>query len=177
MTMDDKALLAISCGLYVIGTHCEEGFSGCVVDALIQSTAFPPSVILCSQHQTRTNACIKASGQFSVSVLREDVDPLVVAMFGFQSSRHIQKWNHMPHLLRAGLPVLHNVAAWYVCNVVHTLELATHSMFHGEVIESEKGEGTPLTYGHYRAHMKNATVAAFQAFKKAQAAAAQAPVG
>ena len=171
--MDDKALFAISCGLYVVGARCEDGFSGCIVDAFIQSTAFPATVILCSQHQTRTNGCIKATGQFSVSVLREDVDPFVVALFGFQSSRHIQKWEHIPYALQAGLPVLQSRAAWYVCNVLYTHELATHTMFHCGVQEAELGEGTPLSYGHYRAHMKNATVAAFQAFKKAQAAPAE----
>jgi flavin reductase (DIM6/NTAB) family NADH-FMN oxidoreductase RutF len=168
--MDDKALFAIPCGLFVVGACCEEGFSGCIVDAFIQSTAFPATVILCSQHQTLTNACIKATGQFSVSVLRQDVDPFVVALFGFQSSRHIQKWGQVPHALRSGLPVLQSLAAWYVCKVLFTHELGTHTLFHCEVLEAEQGEGVPLSYGYYREHMKDATVSAFQAFKKAQSA-------
>ena len=171
--MDDKALFSISCGLYVVGARCEEGLSGCIVDAFIQATAFPASVILCSQKHTRTNEAIKASGAFSVSVLREDVDPFVVALFGFQSTRQIQKWPHVPHVLQRGLPVLQNVAAWYVCKVIFSHELATHTLFHCELLEAETGEGAPLTYGHYRAHMRHATAAAFQAFKKAQAARAE----
>lgn len=167
--MDDKALFAIPCGLFVVGTRCEEGFSGCIVDAFIQATAFPATVILCSQHQTRTNACIKSAGEFSVSVLREDVDPFIIANFGFQSSRHIQKWGHVSHRLHNGLPVLSDVAAWYVCKVLFTHELATHTLFHCEVLEAEKDAGVPLSYGHYREHMKHATIAAFQAFKKTQA--------
>ena len=168
--VDDKSLFAISCGLFVVGTRSEAGFTGCIVDAFIQSTAFPATVILCSQHQTLTNARIKETGLFSVSVLREDVDPFVVALFGFQSSRTIQKWDHIPHVVQDGLPVLRNPAAWYVCKVMFTHELATHTMFHCEVLVAEQGEGTPLSYGYYREHMKNATVAAFQAFKKAQPA-------
>lgn len=167
--MDDKALFAIPCGLFVVGARNGEGFSGCIVDAFIQATAFPVTVILCSQHQTLTNACIKAEGEFSVSVLREDVDPFVVANFGFQSSRHIQKWDQVDYRLQKGLPVLREAAAWYVCKVQFTHELSTHTLFHCEVQEAEQGEGVPLSYGHYRACMKNATVAAFQAFKKAQA--------
>ncbi len=167
--MDDKALFAIPCGLFVVGARNGEGFAGCIVDAFIQATAFPVTVILCSQHQTLTNASIKAAGEFSVSVLREDVDPFVVANFGFQSSRHIHKWEHVPYRLQKGLPVLREAAAWYACKVRFTHELSTHTMFHCEVHEAEQGEGVPLSYGHYRAHMKNATVAAFQAFKKAQA--------
>ena len=131
---------------------------------------FPPASYLCSQKQTRTNACIQATGEFSVSVLREDVDPLVIAMFGFQSTRQIQKWPHVPHVLQRGLPVLQRVAAWYVCKVAFAHELATHTLFHCELLEAEQGEGIPLTYGHYRAHLRQSTAAAFQAFKKAQAA-------
>lgn len=168
--MDDKALFSVSCGLYVIGARCEEGYSGCIVDALIQSTAYPASLVLCSQKHTRTNECIKAAGTFSVSVLREDVDPLVVALFGFQSTRQIQKWPHVPHSFQHELPVLQSAAAWYVCKVIFTHELATHTLFHCEVVDATQGEGAPLTYGHYRAHMKHATAAAFQEFKKARAA-------
>lgn len=169
--MNDKSLFSISCGLYVVGTRCEGGYAGCIVDAFIQSTAFPPTVILCSQKHTRTNECLHAAGEFSVSVLREDVDPLTVAVFGFQSTRNIQKWPHVPHVIRGGLPVLADVAAWYVCKVIHTYEMGTHTLFHCEVLDAEMGEGTPLTYGHYRAQMRHATAAAFQEFKKKHAPA------
>ena len=168
--MDEKALFSISCGLYVVGARNGEGLAGCIVDAFIQSTAFPATVILCSQHQTLTNACIKATGQFSVSVLRADADPFVVALFGFQSSRMIGKWEHVPHELQENLPVLKNSAAWLTCGVLFTHELATHTLFHCEVKKAEQGEGVPLTYGDYRVRMKSATIAAFQAFKKKRAA-------
>lgn len=167
--MDDKALFAISCGLFVVGARYGEDFSGCIVDAFLQATALPATVILCSQRQTQTNACIKATGLFSVSVLRDDVDPFVVANFGFQSTRQIRKWPLVLHRWMADLPVLQSAAAWYVCRVLSAQELGTHTLFHCEVCEAEQGEGRPLLYGDYRARMKNATVAAFQAFKKARA--------
>jgi flavin reductase (DIM6/NTAB) family NADH-FMN oxidoreductase RutF len=169
--MNDKALFTISCGLYVVGVRNGEGYGGCIVDAFIQSTNFPATVILCSQKHTRTNECIKETGEFSVSVLREEVDPLTVSIFGFQSTRHMQKWPHVPHVFQRDLPVLQETAAWYVCKVIHTYEMATHTLFHCELLESEIGEGTPLTYGHYRAHMRHATAAAFQEFKKRHAPA------
>lgn len=173
--MNDKSLFSISCGLYVVGTPCGEGFAGCIVDALIQSSALPPTVVLCSQRHTRTNECIRESGEFSVSVLREDTDPLTVAIFGFQSTRHIQKWPHVEHGFQRGLPVLQRVAAWYVCKVINTHDIGTHTLFHSEVLDAEMGEGAPLTYGHYRAQMRHATAVAFQAFKQRHAAAPVAP--
>lgn len=169
--MDDKALFSISCGLYVVGARCGEGYAGCIVDAFIQSSAIPATVILCSQKHTQTNACIHETGEFSVSVLREDVDPLTVAIFGFQSTRHIQKWPFVQHVFQRGLPVLQNVAAWYVCKVIFTHEIGTHTLFHCEVLEAEQGTGAPLTYDRYRQQMRHATAAAFQEFKKRHAAA------
>lgn len=171
--MDDQALFSISCGLYVVGARCGEGYAGCIVDAFIQSSAVPATVVLCSQKHTLTNACIRETGEFSVSVLREDVDPLTVAIFGFQSTRHIQKWSHVEHVCQRGLPVLQSVAAWYVCNVLFAHEIGTHTLFHCGVLEAEQGQGVPLTYGRYRAQMRHATAAAFQAFKKKHAPAAQ----
>ena len=168
--MDDKALFSISCGLYVVGARQEEGYAGCIVDAFIQSTSYPASIILCSQKHTRTNECIRATGAFSVSVLREDTDPLVIALFGFQSTRQLQKWPQVRHVFQSELPVLQDAVAWYVCKVIFTHELATHTLFHCEVSDAAQNEGMPLTYGYYRAHMKHATAAAFQAFKKAHAA-------
>lgn len=164
--MNDKALFSISCGLFVVGAEAPEGFSGCIVDAFIQSTAYPPTVILCSQKHTFTHECIQRTGAFSVSVLRKDVDPLTIALFGFQSTRAIQKWPLVPHVMSAGLPVLKNVAAWYVCKVKQSLDLATHTMFHCEVLEAEEGQGEALTYGYYREHLRHSTAAAFQAFKQ-----------
>ena len=168
--MDDQSLFSILCGLYVVGARCGDGYAGCIVDAFIQSTAFPASVILCSQKQTRTNECIRATGEFSVSVLRQDEDPGVIALFGFQSTRQLQKWTHTPHVFQRGLPVLQNPAAWYVCKVLFAYELGTHTLYHCELLEAEKGEGVPLSYGYYREHLKSATIAAFQAFKKAYVA-------
>ncbi len=171
--MNDKALFSISCGLYVVGVECGTALGGCVVDAFIQATAYPATVILCSQKHTRTNECIHETGRFSVSVLRDDVDPLTIAIFGFQSSRQVDKWSQVSHDLHEGLPVLREHAAWYLCRVVHTYEMGTHTLFHCAVEEAEAGEGTPLTYGVYRAQMRHATAAAFQEHKKRLAAAAQ----
>ena len=59
----------------------------------------------------------------------------------------------------------HGDSFTFVCKVKQTIELGTHTMFLCDVLLAEKGEGSPLTYGHYRDHMKDATVAAFRALQ------------
>jgi len=166
--MNEKALFAISCGLYVIGAKAEDGFAGSIVDALIQATAVPPTFILCSQRQTHTCECIRKTGAFSVSVLRKDVDPRTIALFGFQSSRVARKWPAVSHRLQQEIPVLTEVAAWMICRVKHSYDMKTHVMFHCDVVEAEEGQGEPLTYAYYREALRHATTAAFQAYKREQ---------
>jgi flavin reductase (DIM6/NTAB) family NADH-FMN oxidoreductase RutF len=163
--MNEAALFSISCGLYVVGSQYADGLSGCIVDAFVQSTAVPPTVILCSQKHTFTHTCIQETGTFSVSVLRKDVDPLTIALFGFQSTRTVQKWQLVSHVLRSGLPVLSDAAAWCTCRVKQALDLGTHTMYHCDVMDAQEGQGEALTYGYYREHLRLATTAAFQAYR------------
>ena len=91
--MDPKALFNISYGLYVVGSKLDGKYAGCVVDAFIQSTSEPtPTVILCSILKNQTNAAIKQTGEFTVSVLSADCDPFLIGNFGFQSGRDVDKW-------------------------------------------------------------------------------------
>jgi flavin reductase (DIM6/NTAB) family NADH-FMN oxidoreductase RutF len=97
--------------------------------------------------------------------LRKDVDPLTIALFGFQSTRTVQKWSLVSHVLQDGLPVLSDAAAWYTCRVKQALDLGTHMMFHCDVMDAQSGQGEALTYGYYRDHLRLATTSAFQAYR------------
>ncbi len=163
--VNEKALFSICCGLFVIGVKDEKGAGGCIVDALIQATAVPPTLILCSGARTNTNAIIKATGEFSVSVLRTDVDPSIIANFGFVSARVLDKWSKVEHIEYCGLPTLKECAARFACKVIFTREMGSHTMFHCSVIRAEIESGTPLSYGYYRECLKEATIKAFQAWR------------
>ena len=165
--MDSKAMFSLSCGLYVVGTKVGDKLGGCIVDALIQSTALPTTVLLCSICKNLTCDMIKESGLFSVSVLRKDVDPHVIANFGGISRRDWDKWGHVDGWIeKQGLPVLPDVAAWMVCRVKSVHELGTHTLFHALVEDAEIGEGDPLTYGEYRANIQKGTVPLFKAVRE-----------
>lgn len=164
--IDDKSLFAISCGLFIIGVKGEGGLGGCVADALIQATATPPTLILCSGARTNTNAIIKATGTFSVSVLCKDVDPLLIANFGFVSARVSNKWERVEQQEFCGLPTLKECVARYACQVIFTYEMGSHTLFHANVIGAEMGSGAALSYGYYREHIKDKTVKAFQEWRQ-----------
>ncbi len=165
--MDTAALYNISYGLYVVGTKIDGKNAGCIVDAFIQSTSAPvPTVILCSIQANQTNAAIKQTGEFTVSVLGKDVDPFVIGNFGFQSGRDADKWVNVPHKFVEGLPVLEKAVSYFRCKVTDFKELSTHTVFFCDVIDAERGEGEPLVYGDYQKSMKPKTLEAFKQYKQ-----------
>ncbi|PKM72199.1 MAG: hypothetical protein CVU91_10750 [Firmicutes bacterium HGW-Firmicutes-16] len=165
--MDNAALYNISYGLYVVGTKIDGKNAGCIVDAFIQSTSAPvPTVILCSIQANQTNAAIKQTGEFMVSILSADVDPFVIGNFGFQSGRDVDKWANVPHKFVEGLPVLDKAVSYFRCKVTDFKELSTHTVFFCDVIGAERGEGEPLIYGDYQKFMKPKTLEAFKQYKQ-----------
>lgn len=165
--MDIKAMFKISYGLYVVGTKIDGKNAGCIVDAFIQSTSSPvPTVILCSIQANQTNAAIKQTGEFTISVLGADVDPFVIGNFGFQSGRDADKWANVPHQTVEGLPVLEKAVSFLRCKVTEAKELSTHTVFFCDVVDGWLGEGEPLIYGDYQKDMKEKTKTAFTAFKE-----------
>ena len=165
--MDMTALYKISYGLYILGVKTGERDAGCVVDAFIQSTSSPsPTAILCSIQANQTNEAIKQTGEFTVSVLGTDVDPFVIANFGFQSGRAVDKWANIPHERMDGLPILENAAAYLRCRVTDAKELSTHTVFFCEITDARQGEGKPLIYGDYQRDLKSKAQTAFRAFRE-----------
>lgn len=164
--MEKTALYRISYGLYVTGVRNGDGFGGCMVDAFIQTTDAPPTAILCSIQRTLTNALIKEHRAFTLSVLPQDVDPMVIANFGFQSARAADKWANVEHTLHDGLPALSCACAGMRLKVTDLRELSTHTMFFCDIEDAWLGTGEPLLYGEYQRSMKPATMAAFQALKE-----------
>jgi flavin reductase (DIM6/NTAB) family NADH-FMN oxidoreductase RutF/rubredoxin len=168
--MDTTALFKLSYGLYVVGVQAENKFGGCIVDAVVQIEAGSKPVIMVSSGTNNlTNALIKKTGEFTLSVLGANVDPFVVANFGFQSARDADKWANVPYTLKNGLPVLNQAIAHLHCKLIEvTKELATHTMFLAEVVDAEKTGDTakPLLYNDYQTDMKAASLEAFKKFKE-----------
>ena len=167
--MDEKALFKISYGLYVLGIQADNHFGGCVVDAVAQvSGGQTPVIILGSMNNNLTNRLIKDKGEFTLSVLPENVHPFVIANFGFQSAKDVNKWANVPHTVKDGLPVLDGAAAYFRCKTTDVKELATHTAFFCDVIDAWQGENSakPLIYGDYQREMKSAAVEAFKTYKE-----------
>lgn len=161
--MNPKAMFKLTYGLYVVGVRNGTGFGGCVVDAVMQTTCTPDRLVMCCLKGTRTRECVQETKEFTLSVLANDTDPFVIANFGFQSARTVDKWANVPHREFHGLPVLDSCAACLYCRVTEIKDLGTHVLFFCDVADAEDGSGTALGYSEYQASWKPRVSAAFQA--------------
>ena len=167
--MDAKALHRISYGLYIVGIQAENYFGGCVIDVVAQvSSSQPPVIILGSMNNNLTNRLIKDKGEITLSILPENVHPFVIANFGFQSAKVVDKWANVPHTVKDGLPVLNGAVAYLRCITAEAKELVTHTAFFCDVTDAWQGENSakPLIYGDYQREMKSAVMEAFKTWKE-----------
>ena len=155
--MDITALFKLSSGLYVIGSKDDNRNVGCVVNTVVQTTSRPVTLSVCINKDNFTNACIKKTGGFAVSILSENIKENVIGLFGFSSSREKDKFSDAPYeLTPSGLPYLkEGVTGFIQCKVINTIENFTHTIFIAEVQEAENvSHEPPMTYEYYHKVIK-----------------------
>jgi flavin reductase (DIM6/NTAB) family NADH-FMN oxidoreductase RutF/rubredoxin len=155
---DAEAFFKISYGLYIISTKFKDKMNGYIANTVFQVTSDPARLAVCCSKNNFTADMISGSGLFSISVLSRDADQKLIALFGYQSGRNVEKFTGTPHIMAdSGIPaVTRDCLAWFECRVSQTVDVGTHILFiadilHAEIIDSG---GEPLTYAWYRENRK-----------------------
>jgi len=75
----------------------------------------------------------------------------LIGQFGFKSGKEINKFENIEYkLTKNGLPYLKNSLVFIECKVINFVSEGTHTIFIGEVIESDiLNIGEPMTYSYY----------------------------
>lgn len=155
-----EALFKISYGLYIVSSGNKKRGNGFISNTVFQVTAEPPKFASCCNKDNYTARLIQESGAFSVSVLHTDTDPEIISRFGYKSGKDFDKLSGMN--IRYGetsVPiVLNDCIAFLECRVVQTIDVGTHLMFIGELVQAELLDETKeaLTYLLYRQVRKGA---------------------
>ncbi len=111
---------------------------------------------------SQTKACIEQIKEFALSVLPKDIDPYVVANFGFQSSREVNKWENVNKEIIDDMPYIPTALAKIRAHVIDTLHYPNNTVFIAEVENAfDLREGEPLTYKHYRDTFKQDCLKSF----------------
>lgn len=158
--MNLNALYSISYGLYVVTSKKNGSFCGQIANTVFQVSSQPITVAVCINKQNLTHEYINASKVFAVSILSKDTPLPFIGLFGFKSGRDINKFKNVNFKTgKTGVPiVLDNVLAWLEAKVVNKLDVDTHTIFVGKVVDADVlMEGEPLTYAYYHQVKKGTT--------------------
>ena len=158
--MDLKALYLCSYGLYVVSSKRGDALNGQIANTVFQVTAEPPTVAVSINRENLTHAYISESKTFTVSILSIDAPMKMIGKWGFKSGRDINKFDGTEYKTGAtGAPiVLDYTLGWLEAEVVNSIDVGTHTIFVGKVVDcAVVSPGEPMTYAYYHQVKKGKT--------------------
>lgn len=127
----------------VITTGYEGSIHGMTATAVTSVSASPPTLLVVVNRTARTHPLIARSCRFAVNVLalgQEEIARRFAA--GVE-----KQFEGIPHALHAAeVPIIAGTAATFVCIATEAIDVATHTIFIGEVEEARHAELAPLLY-------------------------------
>lgn len=118
---------------------------GLTANAFCSVSLDPALVLVCVERTADTHGCIEATGMFAVSVLGAARGETLSRRFStmppglkFEGVAHREE--------RTGAPVLEAAIAWVDCRLWRATPAGDHTIFLGEVLAGDAGEGKPLVY-------------------------------
>ncbi|MBI2869345.1 MAG: flavin reductase [Chloroflexi bacterium] len=150
--MNLNALRNISCGVYVIGSRKDDRFNAQIANTVFQITSEPPTVAISINRKNLTHEFITASKTFTASMCCEDTPLPFIGHLGFKSGRDINKLEGLEYTVGVtGAPVVTQHAASYLeTRVVSQLDVGTHTIFVGEMVNADVlNEKKCMTYDYY----------------------------
>ncbi len=166
--LDFRVFRDLSYGLYIVTSKDGEKINGQIVNTVIQVTSDPPRVAVIINKKNLTHEFIMSSKVFAAMVLDENVPMVFLGPFGFRSGRNVNKFEKAAFKMgNTGSPIVtENTVSMIEAEVIDTIDLGTHTIYVGDVVNSEVlEEGTPLTYRYYHEHLKGKTPPNAPSFK------------
>ena len=150
--MDLKVLYNISYGIYIVSSKKEDQINGQIANTVFQITAEPATIAVSINKKNFTHDFIAQSKVFAVSVLEQEVDMKFIGRFGFKSGRDEDKFEGINYKIGVtGSPIImENTIAYLEAEVIQAIDVGTHTLFVGKVVEAENiKKAKPLTYDYY----------------------------
>ncbi len=150
--MDNKVLQKISYGMYILTSKNEDKVNGQIANALLQMTSDPVTFGVCVNNNNLTHEFINKSKVFTVSILSENAPMNLIGNFGFKSGRDINKFDGIDcRTGKTGVPiVLNSVLAFSELELINQMDMGSHTMFVGKVINGDiLSNENPMTYSYY----------------------------
>lgn len=150
--MDKSALYKLDYGVYLVSSSLGEKLNGQIATVVFQVTSEPARIATCINKINLTHEYIQKSGKFGVSVLEQDTPITFIGKFGFKSGRDINKFEDTKFEISPNnIPlVTENTIATMEAKVIQQMDIGTHTMFIGELLDCKNiSEAIPMTYAYY----------------------------
>lgn len=156
--IENNAMFKLSYGLFVLAASCDGKENGAIINTAMQVTDSPKKITIAVNKANYTCEMIEKTGEFTLSVLSEDVPFSVFERFGFKSGRDTDKLEGFTKTAKAqnGIFYLTEYANAYICGkVLETVDCGTHLLFIAEVTEAKVlSDKKSVTYEYYFANIK-----------------------
>ena len=151
--MNIKALYKLGYGVYVVTSKKDGRINGQIANTVFQVTSEPPTVTVSINKNNLTHDFIKESRVFSASsVLCQDTPLTFIGRFGFKSGRDSDKFEGVNYKIgETGAPiVLDNAVSHIEARVTKEMDVGTHTIFIGEVVNADViSDEVCMTYEYY----------------------------
>ncbi len=149
----EKALLALSYGVHVIGSRSSDGTLNAMLADWVMQVSFRPRLLAVSiENDARTLRFIRETKVFTVNLLHQkdgvDIARKVVMPSEAKkvkgrseelASKVIDKLATIPYGLHEnGCPVLDQALGWIACNAVEFFPVGDHTLVIGECVDGER---------------------------------------
>jgi flavin reductase (DIM6/NTAB) family NADH-FMN oxidoreductase RutF/rubredoxin len=158
--VNTKALFKLSYGLYIVTSRKGERLNGQIANTVFQITSEPPTLAISINKKNLTWEFIKDSGVFAVSILCQETPLSFIGQFGFKSGRDINKLDGVNYKIgQTKAPVIiDNTVAVFEAKVTKELDVGTHTIFVGELVDAEVlNEKSCMTYDYYHVVKRGTT--------------------
>jgi len=151
--MKTEALLKLQYGMCVVSSKFEENINGQIANTVFQVSSKPPLIAVSINKLNLTHEFIEKSNVFTVSIFSVEAPLTLIGLFGYKTGREARKFENVKYKTgKTGAPVLlESTVAYIEAEVVQKVDVGTHTIFIGKVVEAEYiSEGEAMTYEYYR---------------------------
>ena len=138
-----QAMAQFTSGVTVVTTELEGELYGMTVASFASLSLEPPLVLVCAGRNMQTHNAIAAAKRFGVSILAQDQQELS----GRFASKSEDKFAGVDYRIgQLGVPLLAGAICTIECTLHSQLDGGDHSIFVGQVEDSQTTDDPPLVY-------------------------------
>lgn len=156
--MDNAIAKKLTYGLFVLTAREGDKDNGCIIDTAIQVADNPAQISISVEKTCYTHNMIMNTGEFTVSIISESADLELFQLFGYQSGEDVNKFADFTACRRGSNGIYYitkGTNAYISVKVTKKEDLNSHTLFIGEIIESEElNEEPSATYDFYAKNIK-----------------------